>query len=224
MRPLALAQGERRLTLAEAGAPLDLDGLLPGPGDWEVEIGFGKGRYLLATAASRPESRFLGIEVASKYFRLAERRARRRGRSNLQLAQGEALFMLCAVLPPGFARVVHVYFPDPWPKDRHHKRRLFDAETVDLVLRLLVPGGVLSFATDFLEYGEEVMALLASHPELEIERLSAWPEGPRTNYEIKYEAEGRPIIRLQARLTPSAEGLLHPAGARAVTAAAGVPR
>ena len=219
MRPLTLARGDQRLSLADTGSPTDLDRLLPGNGPWEVEIGFGKGRYLLASAAERPDHRFLGIEVASKYFRLAERRAVRRGLSNVVLAQAEALFMMCAVLPAGLAEVVHVYFPDPWPKDRHQKRRLFDRETVDLVLRLLAPGGLLSFATDFLEYGDEVTALLESHPELEVESLSAWPEGPRTNYEMKYELEGRPIIRLEARLSGSAEELLHPEGARAVTAA-----
>ena len=219
MRPLTLALGDQRLTLAAAGSPLDLDRLLGGPGAWEVEIGFGKGRYLLARAAADPERRFLGIEVAAKYFRLAERRAVRRGLSNVLLAQGEALFMLCAVLPAGFARRVHVYFPDPWPKGRHHKRRLFDQDTVDLVLRLLAPGGVLSFATDFLEYGEEVSALLGSHPDLEVEALPTWPEGPRTNYEIKYEAEGREIVRLEARLSTAAESLLHPGGVQAVMAA-----
>jgi tRNA (guanine-N7-)-methyltransferase len=216
---LILALGERRFNLGESGSPMDLDRLLPGQGAWEVEIGFGKGRYLLASAAAHPETRFLGIEVAPKYFRLAERRAVRRRLTNVLLAQGEALFMLCAVLPPGFARVVHVYFPDPWPKDRHHKRRLFDRETVDLVLRLLSPGGVLSFATDFQEYGEEVTKLLESHPGLEVEALPEWPGGPRTNYEVKYEAEGRPIIRLEARLVAAAESLLHPGGARAVMAA-----
>jgi tRNA (guanine-N7-)-methyltransferase len=219
MRPLTLACGDQRLGLEEVGSPMELDRLLPGNGPWEVEIGFGKGRYLLASAAERPDHRFLGIEVASKYFRLAESRAVRQGLSNVVLAQGEALFMMCAVLPAAFADVVHVYFPDPWPKDRHHKRRLFDRETVDLLLRMLSPGGLLSFATDFLEYGEEVTELLTSHPGLEVAALSAWPEGPRTNYEMKYETEGREIIRLEARLSGAEDGLLHPAGVQAVTSA-----
>ena len=98
---------------------------------------------------------------------------------------------------------MHVYFPDPWPKSRHHKRRLFEVETVDLVLGLLAPGGRLFFATDFLDYGEAVGEILASHPHVEVERRPGpWPEGPRTNYEAKYVREGRPILRLEARLPP----------------------
>ena len=124
---------------------------------------------------------------------------------------GEAVYLMSAVLPQGFARAVHVYFPDPWPKERHQKRRLFDAETVDLVLGLLEPGGHLYFATDFLEYGVQVEELLRSHPALEVDRVHEWPEGARTNYESKYEREGRPILRLSARLSADAD-LMHPRG------------
>lgn len=221
MKPVTIALRERRLSLAEAGSPLALERLLPLSGPWEVEVGFGKGRYLLESAATKSDHRFLGIERASKYFRLVERRAKQRGLSNVLLAHGEALFLLSAVLPPRFARVVHVYFPDPWPKNRHHKRRLFDHGSVDLVLRLLSPGGVLCFATDCLDYAERVAALLESHPKLAVEELDSWPEGPRTNYEIKYEAQGRRIVRLEARLLDVGETLLHPQGARRVTAAVG---
>jgi tRNA (guanine-N7-)-methyltransferase len=128
------------------------------------------------------------------------------------------LFLLAAVLPREFAATVHVYFPDPWPKTRHHKRRLFDAETVDLVLGILRPGGILSFATDHLEYGDHVQSILAGYPGLELRELAAWPGGARTNYEAKYLAEGRPIRRLEARLGGAARRL-HPAGERAVVSA-----
>ena len=95
--------------------------------------------------------------------------------------------------------------------------RLFDAATVDLVLGLLAPGGRLLFATDFVEYGGRVADLLAGHPSLELRRLDDWPEGPRTNYELKYEREGRPMVRLEARCTAAAG--LHPDGRPAVVAA-----
>lgn len=200
---VATAAGERRLI--ELGAPLPLPRLAAGDGAWEVEIGFGKGRYLLGRAAAEPERRFLGIEVAGEYFRLAERRLRRRGLGNVVLVHGEALFVLDAILPRAFASAVHAYFPDPWPKSRHQRRRLFSPGSVDLVLGLLAPGGTLCFATDFIDYGEEVASLLAAHPELAVERRDTpWPEGPRTNYEAKYASEGRPILRLVARLAASA--------------------
>ena len=183
--------------------------------DWEVELGFGKGRFLVASAAADASRPFLGVEMVSKYFRLAARRAASRRLSNVVLLRGEALYLIATLLPAGMARTVHVYFPDPWPKSRHHRRRLLDPRTVDLVLALLDPQeGRLFFATDHLEYGEAVAETLALHPAVAMERVEgAWPEGPRTNYEAKFEREGRPIVRLVARLRGDGRAsLLHPAG------------
>jgi tRNA (guanine-N7-)-methyltransferase len=129
---------------------------VPGPGPWEIEVGFGKGRFLLAGAAAHPERRYLGVEIAAEYYRRVAARLERRGLHNALVIRGEALYLLAAVLPRGFAMAVHVYFPDPWPKSRHQKRRLFDARTVDLVLGLLAPGGGLYFASDDAAYGGAV--------------------------------------------------------------------
>ena len=184
--------------------------------EWlKVELGFGKGRFLVGSAAADASRPFLGVEMVSKYFRLAVRRAASRRLSNVVLLRGEALYLIATLLPAGMARTVHVYFPDPWPKSRHHRRRLLDPRTVDLVLALLdPPEGRLFFATDHLEYGEAVAETLALHPAVAVERVDgAWPEGPRTNYEAKFEREGRPIIRLAARLRGGGPAsLLHPAG------------
>jgi len=211
MRGVELATVAGVRPFGEVGSAEALASLCSGRGPWEVELGFGKGRYLLARAAADPDRRFLGVEIAREYFRLAAGRLVRRRLANLALLHGEALYLLSAGLPRRFAEVVHVYFPDPWPKSRHQKRRLFSPASVDLVLGLLAPGGRLCFATDFLEYGEEVAALLEAHPGLETHRVAGgWPEGPRTNYEAKYEREGRPILRLEARL--SGDPALHPAG------------
>ena len=213
---LSTAAGDR--SLAGLSAPLPLDELVPGTGEWEVEIGFGKGRYLLRRCQEDPGRRFLGMEIAGEYHGIFVDRARRRGLTNWIALRGDALYFLGAVLPAGFASVVHVYFPDPWPKSRHHKRRLFDPQTVDLVLALLRPGGRLFFATDFLEYGEIVMEILKAHPGLRVTRReSPWDEGPRTNYEAKYIVEGRPILRAEAIL--AGEPSLHPGGVPAVLAA-----
>jgi tRNA (guanine-N7-)-methyltransferase len=206
----ALDQGET--PLRGIRLPFDLDALVPGSGAWEVELGFGKGRFLVERAGRHPERRFLGIEIASKYYRLTARRARRRGLGNVLVVRGEALYLLATVFPPAFAAAVHVYFPDPWPKSRHHKRRLFDPETVDLVVGLLAPGGELSFATDHPEYGELVAGILAGVPGLAVERLPGpWPEGARTNYEAKFMAEGREVLRLRAKLDDRPADL-HPGG------------
>ncbi len=216
---------KRESPLSEEDWPLSLDRLLAGPGDWEMELGFGKGRFLLQRAAERPDLRFLGIEIASPYYRLAAQRAARRGLANLALVRGESLYLLAAALPRNFAQAVHVYFPDPWPKSRHQKRRLFDAESVDLILGTLAAGGVLYFASDHPDYGPAVRELLRSHPGLEVtSREDPWPEGARTNYEAKYIREGRAIVRLEARprsvpLAPA----LHPSGRPAVLAATAPP-
>jgi tRNA (guanine-N7-)-methyltransferase len=187
--------------------------LLPGAGPWEVELGFGKGRYLLRRAAAEPSCRFLGVERAARYFRLTVERARRRGIGNLLALRGDALFLLTAVLPRCFARAVHVYFPDPWPKTRHHRRRLFHPETLDLVVGLLEPGGLLHFASDHPEYGPLVAELLRGYPAVEVkELLDGWEDGPRTNYEAKYLRAGRPIVRLVATRTAPDPLPLHSQG------------
>lgn len=231
-KPLLIATGgsPRQFHLGDLRAPVDrheldrfveraADGALEPtaePPPWEVEIGFGKGRYLLERAEADPGCRFLGIEIATRYWRILTRRARSRRLANLVTVRGEALYALSGVLPGGFARAVHVYHPDPWPKARHHKRRLFDPETVDLVIGLLQPGGTLSFGTDFIEYGELVAEILAGFPDLAVRRLDdGWPDGARTNYEAKYIEEGRPILRLVATLDgdrPTDDHVLHPAG------------
>jgi tRNA (guanine-N7-)-methyltransferase len=229
---VATAEGLRPLFTGAPGQPVELPVPFPPSGTaaapsseassslpsqehraWEVEIGFGKGRYLLRRAALEPEARFLGIEIAGEYFRLVARRVARRRLANTVLLEGEAQYLAAAVLPRAFARKVHIYFPDPWPKLRHHRRRLFAPDSLDLVLGLLEPGGTLCFATDFLAYGEEVRALLASHPAAEVQLHDGpWPDGARTNYEAKYLVEGRPILRLEVKLSGAAAP--HPAGLR----------
>src|SRR5206468_6581228 len=107
IRPTVVSVASGDLALADLAAPLPLDALVPGGGPWEVEIGFGKGKYLLARALAAPERRFLGIEVAAEYHRLFVGRARRRGLGNWAAIRGEALYLASAVLPRGFAADVH---------------------------------------------------------------------------------------------------------------------
>lgn len=211
-RPVELATATRRGRFEGAGEPTALDALVPGSVPWEVEVGFGKGRYLLARAAAEPDRRFLGIEVAGEYFRLVARRLERRGLANVLLLGGDALALLAARLPAGFAERVHVYFPDPWPKKRHSRRRLFAPGSLDVVLAALAPGGRLELATDHPDYGAAVRELLAGQPGVEVEALAGgWPGGPRTNYERKYVEEGRPIVRMVVQRSGTTVEP-HPAG------------
>lgn len=222
MIPIAACAGDAEYTLQQLAAPLDLQGLVPGAKAWEVELGFGKGSYLLRRAEAEPDRGFVGVEMAASYYHLAQRRMTRRRLTNTVLMHGEALYLLSAVLPRGFASAVHVYFPDPWPKARHQKRRLFDAETIDLVLDLLTADGRLYFATDFLEYGDVVKEILDSYPPIEVTEVSGlWTDGARTNYESKYLREGRPILRLEVRRDALTGVPLHPRGEASVLAAVG---
>ncbi len=225
MAPLLVSYRGREEPLPKLATPLGLDTLLPGGERWELEIGFGKGRYLLRRAESEPTTRFVGIELVSKYYRRSRDRVRKRGLDNVLLLRGEAQYLLSVALPRGFAQAVHVYFPDPWPKDRHHKRRLFEAGSVDLVLGTLGSRGRLLFATDALDYGRVVQGILERHGGLDVEVLdTVWAEGPRTNYEAKYVAAGRPILRLTAGLRRGGRpGVLHPDGRAAVAAAVREP-
>ena len=219
--PVKALIADREYPLRDIPQPLDNGVLLSSPSSWEVEIGFGKAKYLLRRAADEPRNRFIGVEMANAYYRLAAKRARRQGLQNVVLVRGEALFAISAILPAQFADAVHVYFPDPWPKARHQKRRLFDPETVDLVLGLLKPDGVLYFATDHLDYGKVVCELLESHPAVGFEEIQGpWADGPRTNYEAKYESEGRPILRVEVhRRNTHTTDLIHPRGAVGIVSA-----
>jgi tRNA (guanine-N7-)-methyltransferase len=218
-RPALIWCAGRERRFGDVAIPLDLDALLPGKTPWEVEIGFGKGRRLLDRAGGEPERRFLGIEVASDYYRRVATRAIRRGLGNLVLLRGEAIYLLAVALPVHFAGSVRIDFPDPWPKSRHQKRRLLSRATVDLVLRCLVPGGELVFATDHLEYADDVAAVLASYPGVVLERREPSAGAVASHYERRFESEGKEIRRLRAWLPEGAGQRPHPSGLYDLTTA-----
>jgi tRNA (guanine-N7-)-methyltransferase len=162
-----------------------------------VEIGCGGGRTIIGIAVARPAENFLAVERAGEYYRVLRDRVTRRALSNMRISRLDADYLIARFFPDECVREYHVYFPDPWPKKRHHKRRLFTEQFCADLRRTLIPGGVLYFATDHQDYYQEILprlqAVLAvrEHPE-------RWEDGPqgRTNYEVKYLREGRPIYRL----------------------------
>jgi tRNA (guanine-N7-)-methyltransferase len=164
----------------------------------EVEIGTGKGRFLLAQAAARPGVDFLGIEWSLKYLRVTKERAARGDLRNVRLFRADARHVLQALVPDRSVDRVHVYCPDPWPKKRHHKRRLFSPATLGHIARVLVPGGYLDLSTDVREYFDEIRGLareIASLRETEDPLFPAAGEAGRTSYEAKYLGAGRIIHR-----------------------------
>ncbi|PYS96852.1 MAG: tRNA (guanosine(46)-N7)-methyltransferase TrmB [Acidobacteria bacterium] len=164
----------------------------------EIEVGIGKGRFLLQQAETRRDVDFLGLEWSLKHLRVAKERAERRGLRNLRLYRADARHVIADLVPDASIARLHVYCPDPWPKKRHRKRRFFVPETVPHLERALAPGGYLHVSTDVREYFEEILEVLASRTGL---LAAADPlftdEAARsgTHYEEKYREEGRAIHR-----------------------------
>lgn len=170
----------------------------------EMEIGCGKGGFLLRQARAHPERNYFGVEWAGRYFRYAADRMRRWGLSNVRLVRMDAGYLVRSLLPAGSISALHIYHPDPWPKRRHRKRRLFSPEFVEAVVRVLAPGARWAIQTDHREYFEVIRSLVCARAELEpIEfddaEYGTANERTETNFEIKYVREGRTIYRLAVR-------------------------
>jgi tRNA (guanine-N7-)-methyltransferase len=165
-----------------------------------VELGSGKGRFLLAWAAAHPEIGILAVERARKYAELAAARAVREGLGNVRIAATTAEDLLFRCLSPGSVGGCHVYFPDPWPKKKHQKRRFFRPDNLQRLVDLLQPGGMLWVKTDHPDYAAVIGPLLAAQPGLEShDEVEAFAAMPATNFEIKYAREERPIHRFAFR-------------------------
>jgi tRNA (guanine-N7-)-methyltransferase len=191
---------------------LDVDAL-PRPIDWsamfgndrpvEMEIGIGKGTFITEQARARPEVNFFGIEWARWFWRYASDRLRRHGCANARTVRAEALYFLAEFVPDDSLSVLHVYFPDPWPKKRHHKRRLIQEPFLRQAERVLVPdGGRLQVVTDHKDYFEQIEQVVrASKLEVvDYNRPGSAGEGEfvGTNFERKYAREARPFYAIAA--------------------------
>ncbi|MBI4580202.1 MAG: tRNA (guanosine(46)-N7)-methyltransferase TrmB, partial [Planctomycetes bacterium] len=166
-----------------------------------MEIGSGKGGFLLNRARAFPERGFLGIEWANKYFRYAADRMARWGVTNVRLMRTDAGHLVRHSLPPDSLTMVHAYHPDPWPKKRHHKRRLIQPAFIAAATNVLKVGGRLAIQTDHAEYFDQVQQVLAGEPRLrpvpfDVPEAGVVDGQVQTNFEIKYLREGRAIHRI----------------------------
>jgi tRNA (guanine-N7-)-methyltransferase len=142
------------------GEPLRFDALFGRVAPVVMEIGFGNGETLVQQAAEHPEADFLGIEVHEPGVGHCLIKAREAGVRNLRLIRHDAIEVLDAMIPPASLARVNLYFPDPWPKKRHHKRRIVQLPFLDLVAERLVPGGSFNVATDWENYAEHIEAVV----------------------------------------------------------------
>jgi tRNA (guanine-N7-)-methyltransferase len=194
------AQPNRPRGTTAVSGPIDWRQLFGNDHPVEVEVGFGKGLFLLNAGMSRPDRNFFGVEVVRKYQLYAAERVAVRNLPNVKTCCADAKVVLRDYVPAGSVADVHVYFPDPWWKTRHKKRVLFTPDFAESVLGVLVPGGRLHFVSDVADYFAMVTELLAGMPAFH--RLPAPDaEDPRhdmdylTNFERKFRKEGRPIHR-----------------------------
>lgn len=182
--------------------PIDVAKMFGNDNPLEIEIGSGKGTFITEQARARPEINFIGIEWARFYWRYTCDRLRRHNCLNARATRIEATFFLDEFIPPESVSVLHIYFPDPWPKARHHKRRLVQEAFMPKVMRVLKSGGRLQVVTDHANYWETIEPTVRNSPltVIDYNRPGSAKEGEfvGTNFERKYAREGRPFYAIAA--------------------------
>ena len=171
----------------------------PGTLELEIDLGCGKGRFLLARALASRETCFLGIDRRRMRIAKIERAALRMHLENIRLICGENCQAVETLVPAGSVRTYYLFFPDPWPKRRHHRRRLFDARFLDAVHRTLRHGGKIHIATDHAGYFEIISRILSADGRFEACDAFIPAESERTNFEIIFMGQAKPIGRCSFR-------------------------
>jgi tRNA (guanine-N7-)-methyltransferase len=191
-------------TIEQLPRPCTAETLFGRAGPLEIEVGSGKGLFLRNAAAARPESGFLGIEVAKKYAEYAAAGLAKGGATNAVVVYGDGLRVFQELIPDNSLAAVHVYFPDPWWKKRHRRRRVMRESFLGDVERTLLPGGSLHFWTDVEEYFQTSLALLAA--ETTLLGPLAVPETPaehdmayRTHFERRVRLASEAVYRAEFR-------------------------
>ncbi len=172
------------------------------PAPLVLEIGCGNGQALLWMAQNEPELNFVGIEVHEPGVGRLLRGVAEGGLANVRVMMADAVEVLAENCAPASLAGVRIYFPDPWPKKRHHKRRLIQPEFVQLVTERLEPGGLLHLATDWQPYAEWMLEVLAAAPDLENRgdpNVSRPSWRPRTHFEQRGQRKGHSISDLLFR-------------------------
>ena len=167
-----------------------------------IEVGSGKGTFLVNQAKSRPDVNLIGIEWANRYFRFAVDRIGRWNLTNVRIIRTDAVKFVAENVPDSSVDCFHVYFPDPWPKKRHHKRRFFNLANIDNLIRCLKPAGSIRVATDHAEYFEQMKSVLAARSD-QLNPIDFLPadgaqigEWVGSNFERKYLRENRTIFTI----------------------------
>ena len=189
-------------SLEEVPAPLVAQEFFGRAAPFEVEVGSGKGLFMQTAAAAHAERNFLGIEMARKYARFAAARLAKQGLANGKMIGGDGLRLFREFLTDDSVAAVHVYFPDPWWKDRHRKRRVMKPEFLRDIQRVLVHGGALHFWTDVEEYFRTTLDMIAAETTLAgplevAERAAEHDLDYRTHFERRTRLHELPVYRAE---------------------------
>jgi len=170
-------------------ASLPLVQTQPNPAPRILEIGFGMGEGLAEIAAAHPENDYLGVEVHTPGVGALLKQLGERGLTNVRVIQHDAVEVLTRMLAPASLAGVHIFFPDPWHKKRHHKRRLIQSPLVQLLASRIQPGGYIHLATDWQDYAEQMLAVLSAEPLL-TNTVTDYAPRPDTRPLTKFEQRG----------------------------------
>jgi len=161
----------------------------------EVDVGCGKGSFLLWAAQTQPGTNFVGVDRLLRRLRKVDRKAQRLGLENVRLLRVEASYFVGFLVPAGSVTVYHIYFPDPWPKRRHHARRLISDEFVLSLHRTLLPGGSVHCATDDADYFQWIQRAFRQAERFEEGQPEILPEQAQTDFEREFLAAGANCYR-----------------------------
>jgi len=185
----ALEELGPRYVLPYQAEPLDAAATFGREAPRVLEIGFGMGQATAEIARSRPETDFIGVEVHTPGVGALLKRIGELGLTNLRLVQHDAVEVLRQMIAPASLAGVHIYFPDPWHKKKHHKRRLIQPELVALLASRIAPGGYLHCATDWENYAEQMLAVLGAEPAL-VNSAAGYAPRPDWRPLTKFENRG----------------------------------
>ena len=186
----ALATLAPRFVVPFVAAPVDFAQVFGRSAPLAVEIGFGMGSATAAIAAAAPHVDFVGIEVHPPGVGALLQRIAEQGLENVRIVQHDAVEVLESMVAPASLAAIHVFFPDPWHKKRHHKRRLIQAPFVRLLASRLAPGATLHCATDWLPYAEQMLAVLGAEPMLVNAAGDGFAPRPPSRPLTKFEQRG----------------------------------
>ena len=181
-----------RFGIPFAPAPLSLEAAFERKAPKTLEIGFGMGETTARIAAANPDKDYLGIEVHTPGVGSLLKEIGEKGLTNIRIIQHDAVEVLQTMIEPESLDGVHIFFPDPWPKKRHHKRRLLQPPLIALLASRMKPGAYLHTATDWEEYAVQMLQVLSAEPTLLNTAAEAAGFAPRPSYrpQTKFETRG----------------------------------